>query len=31
VGVLRAVAAALDPHAVLNPNVLLDPVDRLEA
>ena len=31
VAALRAVADALDPKGILNPRVLLDPVDRLEA
>jgi alkyldihydroxyacetonephosphate synthase len=30
VGALAAVAKALDPTGVMNPRVLLDPVDRLE-
>ncbi len=29
-GLLRAVAARLDPSGILNPQVLLDPTDRLE-
>jgi alkyldihydroxyacetonephosphate synthase len=28
---VRAAAASLDPHGILNPHVLLDPRDRLEA
>jgi FAD/FMN-containing dehydrogenase len=28
---LAAAAAALDPAGILNPHVLLDPVDRLES
>ncbi len=29
--VLQSIAAALDPNAIINPHVLLDPMERLEA